>query len=130
MGRLKNIRIIKAMDPLLKRQKIPVLLPISFIYLPFEISQQKASVPKQPYNLNMFLESAPFLILTTLIPHVSAVGKPDGITLFQRQASPTAAASTMLPTTTSTGDEISEPFSFSLDGKIFPPDIVMGDVIM
>ena len=130
MGRLRNIRIIKAMDPLLKRQKSPVILPLSFAYLPFEISQQNASVPKQPYILNMFLEPAPFLFLTTLIPHVSAVGNPDGITLFQRQASPTAAASTMPPTTTSTGDEISEPFSFTLDGKIFPPDVVMDGVIM
>ena len=118
------------MDPLLKRQKVPVILPISFVYLPFGKNQQKASVPKQPYNLNMFLEPDPFLFLTTLIPHVSAVGNSDMITLFQRQASPTAAASTVLPTTTSTGDEISEPFGFTLDGKIFPPDIVMGDVIM
>ena len=118
------------MDPLLKRQKIPALLRISFVHLPFEISQQKASIPKQPYNFNMILEPAPFLFLLRLIPHVSAVSNPDEITLFQRQASPTAAASTMPPTTTSTGDEISEPFSFALDGKIFPPDVVMDDVIM
>ena len=118
MGRPKNIGIIKAMDPLLKRQEIPVLLSTSFVYLPFEIIQQKASIPKQPYNLNMFLELALFLFLTALIPHISAVRSPDGITLFQRQASPTVAASTTLPTTMSTGDEISDPFSFTLDEKI------------
>ncbi|KAM0800076.1 hypothetical protein BDR22DRAFT_963331 [Usnea florida] len=78
----------------------------------------------------MFLKPALFLSLTTLIPHVSAVRNLDGITIFQRQASPTAAASTTLPTTTSTGDEFSDPFSFTLDGKIFPPDIVADNVII
>lgn len=130
MGKYNKLGIIKAMDPLLKRQEFSVFLFILSIYSLFAISQRKASVPKQSYNLNMHLESALFLSLTTLMPRVSAVLNPDGITLFQRQASPTAAASTTLTSTTSTGDEISEAFNFTLDGKIFPPDIDVDDVTM
>ena len=130
MGKSNNVGIIKAMDPLFKRQEFSVFLFILSIYFLFTISQRKASVPEQSYNLNMYLESALFLFLTTLMPCISAVGNPDGITLFQRQASPTAAASTTLTSTTSTGDEISEAFYFNIDGKIFPPDVDVDDVTL
>ena len=130
MVKFNNVGITKAMDPLLKRQEFSVFLFIFSIYFLFAISQRKASIPKQSYNLNMYLESALFLFLTTLMPRVSAVGNPDGITLFQRQASPTAAASTTPTSTMSTGDEISEVLSFNIDGKIFPPDIEVDDVTM
>lgn len=71
----------------------------------------------------MYLDSVPFLVLAALTPPISAVGNPDGITLFHRQASSTAATPTTLTSATSTPDEIGEPFNFTLDGKIFPPII-------
>lgn len=76
----------------------------------------------------MHLDLALFLLVVALTPRVSAFGDMDVITLPQRQASPKAAASTTLTSAMSTPDELSEPFSFCLDGKIIPPVIDVGGV--
>ena len=70
-----------------------------------------------------------------LTPCISAYGGPKGAALDQRQITESAtlsatATSTTAPasTTSLAPNEFTESFNISLDGRIFPPTVHVGDV--